>query len=76
MLQIVVLQIVGLQPVSFWMPALGVAVLTVAFVVLVAGNKAVEASQRAMAVVKILGAQRASTTPIIPRSSWSRMWQW
>ncbi len=50
-----VLQIVGLQPASFWVPALGLGLLAVAFVVIVAGNKAVEASQRAMAAVKILG---------------------
>lgn len=50
-----VLQIVGLQPVSFWVPTLGVGLLAVAFVVIVAGNKAVEASQRAMAAIKILG---------------------
>jgi amino acid transporter len=50
-----VLQIVGLEPISFWVPALGVGLLAVAFVVIVAGNKAVEASQRAMAAVKIVG---------------------
>jgi amino acid transporter len=50
-----VLQIVGLQPAAFWVPALGVGLLAVAFLVIVAGNKAVEASQRAMAAVKILG---------------------
>ncbi len=50
-----VLQIAGLQPASFWVPALGVCLLAVAFLVIVAGNKAVEASQRAMAAIKILG---------------------
>lgn len=35
-----VLQIVGLEPVSFSVPALGAGLLAVAFVVLVAGNKA------------------------------------
>jgi amino acid transporter len=50
-----VLQIVGLQPAAFWVPALGVGLLAVAFLVIIAGNKAVEASQRAMAAVKILG---------------------
>ncbi|XAS75588.1 APC family permease [Dermatophilaceae bacterium Sec6.4] len=50
-----ILQIVGLHPVAFWVPALGVGLLAVAFLVIVAGNKAVEASQRAMAAVKILG---------------------
>ena len=50
-----VLQIVGLEPAAFWVPALGVGLLAAAFVVVVAGNKAVQASQRAMAAVKILG---------------------
>ncbi len=50
-----VLQIVGLEPASFWVPALGVGLLAAAFVVVVAGNKAVQASQRVMAAVKILG---------------------
>ena len=50
-----VLQIVDLKPVSFWVPTLGVSLLAVAFAVIVAGNKAVQATQRAMAAVKILG---------------------
>lgn len=50
-----VLQIVGLQPVSFWVPAFAIALLATAFVVNVAGNRAVEVSQRSMAVVKIVG---------------------
>ncbi|PCC24638.1 amino acid permease [Glutamicibacter sp. BW78] len=49
------LQIVDLEPASFWVPALGVGLLMVAFAVIVAGNKAVQATQRAMAVIKILG---------------------
>lgn len=50
-----VLQIVDLQPASFWVPALGVGLLAVAFGVNVAGNRAMQASQRVMAVVKIVG---------------------
>jgi len=50
-----VLQLVDLEPISFWVPALGVGLLATAFVVNIAGNRAVEVSQRAMAAVKILG---------------------
>ncbi len=50
-----VLQIVDLRPASFWIPALGVALLVVAFAVNVAGNRAVQASQGVMAVVKVGG---------------------
>ena len=50
-----VLQIVGLDPVSFWVPVFAVALLATAFVVNVAGNRAVEVSQRSMAAVKIAG---------------------
>ncbi len=50
-----VLQIVDLKPASFWVPALGVGLLAVAFGVNVAGNRAMQATQRAMAAVKILG---------------------
>lgn len=50
-----VLQIVDLKPASFWVPALGIALLAVAFAVNVAGNRAMQATQRAMAAVKILG---------------------
>jgi len=49
------LQIVDLEPVSFWVPALGVALLAVAFMVNIAGNRAVEASQGVMAAIKIGG---------------------
>ncbi|MGB3829383.1 MAG: APC family permease [Ornithinimicrobium sp.] len=50
-----VLQLVNLEPASFWVPTLGVGLLAAAFVVNIAGNRAVEVSQRAMAAVKILG---------------------
>ncbi len=50
-----VLQIIGLEPAAFWVPALGVGLLAAAFVVIIAGNKAVQASQRFMAAIKILG---------------------
>lgn len=49
------LQIVPLEPVAFWVPALAVGLLAAAFGVNVAGNKAVEASQRVFAAIKILG---------------------
>lgn len=50
-----VLQVVDLEPRSFWVPALGVALLAVAFGMNVAGNRAVQGVERAMAVVKIVG---------------------
>ncbi len=49
------LQVVDLEPVSFWVPAFAVALLVAAFGVNVAGNRAMQATQRAMAAVKILG---------------------
>jgi len=50
-----VLQIFPIEPASFWVPALGVALLAVAFVVNIAGNRAVQASQGVMAAIKIGG---------------------
>lgn len=50
-----VLQIVNLEPASFWVPALGVALLAVAFMVNIAGNRAVQASQGIMAAIKVGG---------------------
>lgn len=50
-----VLQLVDLEPASFWVPVLGVGLLAAAFGVNIAGNRAVQVSQRAMAAVKILG---------------------
>lgn len=49
------LQIVDLEPASFWVPALGVGLLAVAFAVNVAGNQAIQAAERAMAAVKVAG---------------------
>jgi len=50
-----VLQVVDLTPLSFWVPALGVALLAVAFAVNIAGNRAVQASQGLMAIIKVGG---------------------
>ncbi|MBX3308955.1 MAG: APC family permease [Cryobacterium sp.] len=50
-----VLQTVDLKPVSLWVPVLAVGLLAVAFVVNVAGNRAIEISQRSMAAIKIIG---------------------
>ncbi|MFV1991615.1 MAG: APC family permease [Acidimicrobiales bacterium] len=49
------LQVVDLGDESFWVPALGVALLVVAFGVNVAGNRLVEATEGAMALIKIAG---------------------
>ncbi|KAA0973428.1 APC family permease [Paeniglutamicibacter gangotriensis] len=49
------LQILDLEPASFWVPALGVGLLAATFAVIIAGNKSVQAAQRIMAVIKILG---------------------
>lgn len=49
------LQIVPFEPASFWVPALAIGLLAAAFGVNVAGNKAIQASQRVMAAIKILG---------------------
>ncbi len=50
-----VLQIIDLGPTSFWVPALGVALIVVAYAVNIAGNRAVQASQGVMAAVKVGG---------------------
>jgi amino acid transporter len=50
-----VLQIIELEPMSFWIPALGVALIAVAFLVNIAGNRAVQASQGVMAAIKVGG---------------------
>ncbi|VAV89934.1 Uncharacterized amino acid permease, GabP family, partial [hydrothermal vent metagenome] len=50
-----VLQIINLEPLSFWVPALGVVLLAVAFLVNIAGNRAVQASQGVMAAIKVGG---------------------
>ncbi len=49
------LQIVHLEPTSFWVPALGVVLLAVAFLVNLAGNRLVQTAEGVMAVVKIAG---------------------
>ena len=49
------LQVINLEPLSFWVPALGVALLATAFVVNIAGNRAVQVSEGAMAAVKVGG---------------------
>lgn len=49
------LQILDVGPVSFWVPALGVALLAVAFVVNNAGNRFVQTAEGAMAALKIVG---------------------
>ena len=50
-----VLQIVDLEPASFWVPTLGVVLLVVAYAVNIAGNRAVQASQGVMATIKVGG---------------------
>jgi amino acid transporter len=50
-----VLQVVDLKPASFWVPALGVALLVIAYAVNVAGNRAMQASQGVMAAIKVGG---------------------
>ena len=52
---IYVLQIVDLEPASFWVPTLGVVLLVVAYAVNIAGNRAVQASQGVMATIKVGG---------------------
>lgn len=49
------LQILDLEPASFWTPALGVGLLVVAFAVNVAGNRAIQSAESAMAAIKIVG---------------------
>ena len=50
-----VLQIVPLTPASLWVPVLGVVLLAAAFMVNIAGNRAVQASQGVMAAIKVAG---------------------
>jgi hypothetical protein len=50
-----ILQVVDLEPASFWVPALAVALLAFAFVINIAGNRAVQASEGAFAAIKIGG---------------------
>jgi amino acid transporter len=46
---------VDLEPAAFWVPALAVALLAIAFIVNIAGNRAIQATQGAMAIIKIGG---------------------
>lgn len=50
-----VLQVVPAEPASFWVPALGVALLVAAFALNLAGNKVVQPVEGAMAAIKIVG---------------------
>lgn len=50
-----VLQITPLEPTSFWVPALGVALLVVAFGVNLAGNRVIQPLEGAMAAAKVAG---------------------
>lgn len=49
------LQILNLQPASFWVPALGVTLLVGAFAINLAGNRVIQTTEGAMALVKIAG---------------------
>jgi len=49
------LQVIDLGSPSFWIPALGVALLAAAFAVNIAGNRLVQAAEGVMAVIKIGG---------------------
>ena len=50
-----VLQVIDLRPASFWVPALGVALLAFAFIVNIAGNRTIQATEGAFAAIKIGG---------------------
>lgn len=50
-----VLRVIPLRPAAFWVPALGVALLAVSFIVNVAGNRVIQATEGTMAAIKILG---------------------
>jgi amino acid transporter len=50
-----VLQVVDLKPASFWVPALGVALLAFAFTINIAGNRTIQATEGALAAIKIGG---------------------
>ncbi|MEO8092422.1 MAG: APC family permease [bacterium] len=50
-----VLQPLDVEPASFWVPALGVALLVAAFAINAAGNRLVQTAEGVMAVVKIVG---------------------
>lgn len=50
-----VLQIVDLGSTTFWVPALGVGLLAVAFIVNIAGNRLIQTTAGVMAAVKVAG---------------------
>jgi amino acid transporter len=50
-----ILQVADLEPAGFWVPAFAVGLLAVAFIVNIAGNKAIQATQGAMSIIKIVG---------------------
>ena len=50
-----VLQIVDLGSARFWVPALGVGLLLVAFVINIAGNRLIQTAEGIMAAVKVAG---------------------
>ncbi len=49
------LQVVDLGDPDVWVPSLGVALLAIAFIVNVAGNRLIQAAEAAMAAIKITG---------------------
>ncbi|HMS24874.1 MAG TPA: APC family permease [Acidimicrobiia bacterium] len=49
------LQIIPLKPLSFWVPALGVTLLAIAFLVNITSNKVIQSTEGILAGVKILG---------------------
>lgn len=49
------LQILEVEPASFWVPTLGVALLVIAFAINLAGNRLIQAAEGVMAIVKIAG---------------------
>lgn len=48
-------QILDLTPASSWIPALGVLLLAIAFIVNLLGNRVIQTTEGAMAVIKIVG---------------------
>ncbi len=50
-----VLQIINVGSAAFWVPALGVLLLAIAFLVNIAGNRVIQPAEAAMAAIKIVG---------------------
>ncbi len=50
-----ILRVLPLEPATFWEPALGVALLALAFILNVAGNRVIQSAAGAMAALKIAG---------------------